>query len=110
MANQSPEAVPFLRTLPVDRVATSAEWGVSKPDPDFFARVAATLAAAPEHIAYVGDRVDNDVVPARRAGMLAVHLRRGPWGVLQAEWPESEQAHLKLTSLDGITEALAAWR
>ena len=34
-------------------------------------------------IACVGDRVDNDVAPARATGMLAVHIRRGPWGHLR---------------------------
>lgn len=109
MANQPAEAMAFLQTLPVDRVATSAGWGIAKPDPAFFLRVAEDVGASPEHIAYVGDRVDNDVLPARRAGMLAVHVRRGPWGVLHADWPEATQAHLRLTTLDGITGALAAW-
>lgn len=109
MANQPAEAMTFLQSLPVDRVATSAGWGVAKPDPAFFARVAGEVGAAPEHIAYVGDRVDNDVLPARRAGMLAVHLRRGPWGVIHADWPEAEQAHLRLTTLDTIAVALRDW-
>lgn len=109
MANQPVEAMPFLRTLPVDRVATSAGWGVAKPDPAFFRRVAEEVGAAPERIAYVGDRVDNDVLPARRAGMLAVHLRRGPWGVLHADWPEAAQAHVRLTSLHGLLKALTGW-
>lgn len=109
MANQPVEAMTFLQTLPVDRVATSDGWGIAKPDPAFFARVAAEVGAAPQQIAYVGDRVDNDVLPARRAGMLAVHLRRGPWGVLHAAWPEAGQAHIKLSALDNITDALSAW-
>jgi len=71
--------------------------------------VAGEVGAAPEQIAYVGDRVDNDVLPARRAGMLAVHLPRGPWGVIHADWPEAEQAHLRLTSLDTIAVALRDW-
>jgi FMN phosphatase YigB (HAD superfamily) len=107
MANQPVEALAFMQTLPVDRVATSAGWGVAKPDPAFFARVAHELDAAPDCVAYIGDRLDNDVLPARRAGMLAVHLRRGPWGVLQSDWPEGEQAHVRLTSLDDIAAALA---
>ena len=37
----------------------------------------------PAEVAYVGDRVDNDVRPALAAGLVAVHLRRGPWGLLQ---------------------------
>jgi FMN phosphatase YigB (HAD superfamily) len=33
-------------------------------------------------MAYVGDRVDNDVAPALAAGLVAFHVRRGPWGYL----------------------------
>ncbi len=43
-------------------------------------------------IVYVGDRVDNDVVPAVRAGMKAVFVRRGPWGIAQASWPQVRSA------------------
>jgi FMN phosphatase YigB (HAD superfamily) len=35
-------------------------------------------AGAPaEEILYVGDRVDNDVLPARAAGLQAIRIRRG---------------------------------
>lgn len=61
-------------------VATSAAWGVAKPDPGFFARVAAAAGAPPEAITYVGDRLDNDVLPALAAGMRAAFLPRGLWG------------------------------
>jgi HAD superfamily hydrolase (TIGR01549 family) len=73
-------------------VATSAAWGLSKPDPAFFARIATELALPPADIAYVGDRVDFDVVPAAAAGMFTVHLRRGPWGEIHAGWPEAARA------------------
>ena len=75
-----------------DFVGSSARWGVEKPAPGFFERIVAEADAAPAEIAYVGDRVDNDVVPALRAGMVAVHLRRGPWGYLHAPPPEALQA------------------
>ncbi len=107
MANQPLEAAPFLATLPVDRCATSAEWGVEKPDPAFFRRIAEEVGAEPSCIAYVGDRVDNDVVPARKAGMVAVHVRRGPWGLLHASWPEASEATLSLTGLAALPDALA---
>ena len=74
---------------PGDLVATSAAWGVSKPDPAFFARMLAELGLPADDVAYVGDRVDNDVIPAAGGGMFAVHLRRGPWGIIQAAWPEA---------------------
>jgi FMN phosphatase YigB (HAD superfamily) len=37
----------------------------------------------------VGDRLDNDVLPASAAGMRTALLRRGPWGFLHAERPEA---------------------
>jgi FMN phosphatase YigB (HAD superfamily) len=106
MANQPVEAIPLLASLPVDLYATSAGWGVSKPDPAFFARVVAEVGVEARQIAYVGDRVDNDVLPAKASGMLAVHLRRGPWGVIQSEWPEAHQADLRVISLDALVKAL----
>jgi HAD superfamily hydrolase (TIGR01549 family) len=66
----------------VDWVGSSERWGVSKPDPRFFSRIVDELALPVEEVAYVGDRVDNDVAPALAAGMTAVHIRRGPWGYL----------------------------
>jgi FMN phosphatase YigB (HAD superfamily) len=69
--------------LPADVISSSATLGVSKPDPVFFERVVELVECRAEEVAYVGDRVDNDVLPARDAGLLAVHVRRGPWGRLQ---------------------------
>jgi FMN phosphatase YigB (HAD superfamily) len=66
----------------VDVIGSSATWGVEKPDGAFFERIVAVADSPPEEIAYVGDRVDNDVEPALAAGMVAVHVRRGPWGHL----------------------------
>jgi FMN phosphatase YigB (HAD superfamily) len=66
----------------VDFVGSSERWGVAKPAPEFFARICETAGFDPPHIAYVGDRVDNDVAPALAFGMQAVHIKRGPWGHL----------------------------
>jgi len=77
-------------------------WGVEKPAPEFFERIAAASGFAAAEIAYVGDRVDNDVVPALAAGMVAVHLRRGPWGHLH----EAPAAAIRIRSLTELPEAL----
>jgi len=66
----------------VDFVASSERWGVEKPDPRFFERLIDEVGRDASEIAYVGDRVDNDIEPALAAGMVAVHIRRGPWGHL----------------------------
>jgi FMN phosphatase YigB (HAD superfamily) len=68
--------------LDVDFVASSADWGVEKPAPEFYARVVDACGCPSAEVAYVGDRVDKDVIPARAAGLRAIHVRRGPWGHL----------------------------
>jgi HAD superfamily hydrolase (TIGR01549 family) len=87
----------------VDFVGSSERWGVEKPSPEFFERVIAEVERPVGEIAYVGDRVDNDVLPAKRAGMFAVHVRRGPWGVLH----DASEADARIESLDELAEALS---
>jgi FMN phosphatase YigB (HAD superfamily) len=95
--------------LPVDLVASSATLGCEKPARAFFERLAELAGVPSGEAAYVGDRLDNDVVPARRAGMVAVFVRRGPWGHLHAFRPESELAHLTVEHLGALPEALRAY-
>lgn len=85
--------------LGADFVATSAQWGVSKPDAGFFARVAEAARAAPAQIAYVGDRLDNDVAPARTAGMRALFVPRGIWGEVQDATPHDAERIAALTHI-----------
>jgi HAD superfamily hydrolase (TIGR01549 family) len=82
--NQTARAGRFLRelNLPCDVLATSAEWGAEKPDAAFFDQMAAVSGHARAETAYVGDRLDNDIAPAARAGLFTVWLRRGPWGYI----------------------------
>jgi FMN phosphatase YigB (HAD superfamily) len=84
-------------------LGSSESWGVAKPDPAFFARVVEVVRLPPDKIAYVGDRVDNDVAPALRAGLLGVHIRRGPWGYLQ----ERPADAVLIDSLDELPAAIA---
>jgi FMN phosphatase YigB (HAD superfamily) len=106
--NQPREAEAAMTRLdvPADLIATSGGWGIAKPDPRFFAKVAEAAGEPACNIAYVGDRLDNDVIPARAAGMTAVFIRRGPWGWMHAERPEIDQAHLRLESLAGLPDLL----
>jgi FMN phosphatase YigB (HAD superfamily) len=108
VGNQPARTEAFLRDcgLDVDLVASSDLWGVAKPDPGFFRRVADWVDLPAESIAYVGDRIDNEVLPANAAGMTSVFIRRGPWGHLQAEWPEARDAAVRIDSLDELPAAL----
>ena len=93
--------------LGVDLVGSSQTWGVSKPSPAFFQRIIDSAAVPAAQIAYVGDRLDNDVLPAVALGMVGVFLRRGPWGRVHADWPEVERATLRIESLAELPAALA---
>jgi FMN phosphatase YigB (HAD superfamily) len=83
-------------------VSSSARLGVEKPSPAFFEGVARLVGRRAEKIAYVGDRVDNDVAPALRAGMVGVHIRRGPWGFLH----EPPVGAIAIRSLDELPAVL----
>jgi HAD superfamily hydrolase (TIGR01549 family) len=96
--------------LPIDLLASSATWGVEKPDPRFFERIATELDLPAAEIAYVGDRLDNDVRPAAAAGMQAIFLRRGPWAWIQAPVDDPPEAALTVNSLAELPESLSRLR
>jgi HAD superfamily hydrolase (TIGR01549 family) len=103
---EAAEAALAAADAPADFIASSARWGVEKPDPAFFAKVAEAAGARPSEIAYVGDRLDNDVRPAHAAGMTAVFLRRGPWAFIQASPTAPTGADITLDCLDDLIPAL----
>jgi FMN phosphatase YigB (HAD superfamily) len=98
--------VPELHGL-VDVVGSSGRWGVEKPDRAFFERVVAEVELEPGAIAYVGDRLDNDVLPAMALGLVGVFVVRGPWGLVQRTWPEAVRPDLTVHHLHGLARALA---
>ncbi|MGH3132498.1 MAG: HAD family hydrolase [Gaiellaceae bacterium] len=102
--NTGPDAETSLREH-VHVVGSSSSWGVAKPDRAFFERIVEETGLAPDSVAYVGDRVDNDVLPAAAAGLVAVHVRRGPWGRLQAT---PSEAALAVDDLASLPQALAS--
>lgn len=67
----------------VGPVFTAEALGVAKPSPRAFAAVCAALALAPGRVLHVGDNHDLDVVAARAAGLIAVHLDRAGAGPLE---------------------------
>jgi len=89
-----------------DFIASSAAWGVAKPSSAFFDRVVVEAGRPAGAILYVGDRLDNDVLPARAAGMRTAFIRRGPWGVIHAQLPQAERADLRIESLAELLPAL----
>jgi HAD superfamily hydrolase (TIGR01549 family) len=108
--NQTVRAGRILRKLftgDVDLIGTSDDWGASKPDALFFERVADVTPAKAEEILYVGDRLDNDIKPAAKAGMLTALIRRGPWGWIQQDDPDAAGATFRIDSLAELPELIA---
>ena len=92
--NQTTRAGGILRTLglPADMIATSDDWKASKPDAAFFRALLDEAPCAAGEIIYVGDRLDNDLKPARAAGMKTAFIRRGPWGYILERHPDMPAA------------------
>jgi HAD superfamily hydrolase (TIGR01549 family) len=108
LANQPARRTAELRALGIqpEVIAMSDELQIWKPDPAFYARALELLGSpSPADVAYVGDRVDNDVLPAIAAGMRAVWIRRGPWGVIQSLPPQTPA--LVVATLDELADRIA---
>ncbi|MGW4412812.1 HAD family hydrolase [Nonomuraea sp. NPDC004702] len=107
--NQTAKAGDLLRglSLPIDAIATSAEWGVAKPDTAFFDRVIKFAGVAPAETLYVGDHPGNDVIPARKMGLVTCLIRRGPWGHLWSDDPVVP-ADLRINDLTDLPALLKA--
>ncbi len=108
VGNTTEQIEDTLRTLdlPADVIGSSARWGIEKPSPAFFERVVRESGFAPDEVVYVGDRLDNDVLPAVDAGMVGVFIRRGPWGIVHAQRPEVSRATYRIESLDELLQLL----
>jgi len=107
--NQTARAGRFIRelNLAADIVATSDDWGVSKPDVAFFEKLIDISGHRPDEVAYVGDRLDNDIAPAAQAGLFTVWIHRGPWGFILEPGGPSRKVHevtpcAQVDSLTGV--------
>lgn len=110
--NQTVRAGGLLRSLelPTDLVATSDDWGVSKPDPAFFDFVVKAAPCEATEILYVGDRLDNDIRPAVATGLLTALIRRGPWATIQRDDPDADRLPtMRIDSLAELPGRIAAF-
>jgi HAD superfamily hydrolase (TIGR01549 family) len=105
--NQTARAGRLIRelNLPADVIATSDDWQIAKPDAAFFSRLTEVSGHPLPTIAYVGDRLDNDIRPARAAGLTAVWLARGPWAAIQRD-EDAPSDVVTVNSLKGLGSLL----
>lgn len=85
IANQQPGTERRLRKWDLlryfDVIVASTECGVAKPKPEIFLYALRQAECLPEDAVMVGDRIDNDILPARALGMQTVRLLSGPAAV-----------------------------
>lgn len=81
IANQSPGTRSRLKHWGLlnffDVIVASAEAGVSKPEKAIFEMAFAKANCLPQESIMVGDRLDNDIQPAKSLGMKTVWIRNG---------------------------------
>ena len=73
-----------------DHQGLSGLTGFSKPDPRAFQAAAEALGMTPAECIMVGDRIDNDIVPAKALGMTTILLRAGRHRRQRPRSPEEE--------------------
>ena len=60
-----------------DVIAASAEIGFAKPDERIFKKALELAGCVAEECVMVGDRLDNDIYPAKKIGMTTVWMKNG---------------------------------
>lgn len=81
IANQSGDLTKRLREWKIDKyfstVISSSDYGFSKPDERLFLAALEKSNCAPNNAVMVGDRLDNDIFPAKKLGFQTVRIKRG---------------------------------
>ena len=82
-----------------DVIAASAEVGAAKPDPGLFLWALRHADCAPQNAAMIGDRIDNDILPAKALGMKTVRILSGPSAAYR---PADDPADRTISSLSDL--------
>jgi HAD superfamily hydrolase (TIGR01549 family) len=110
VANQPKDTRERLRRAGIvalfDYCGLSAATGLRKPDPRAFQAAAEALGVAPAACIMVGDRIDNDIVPAKALGMAAI-LMRGRRHRRQRPRSPAEQPDAVVTGVPELEAAIA---
>ena len=72
---------------------------MEKPDPRIFLWALERAGCRPQDAVMIGDRIDNDIVPAKALGMRTVHLLTGPAAVYA---PKPDPADAVVSSLSDL--------
>ena len=109
IANQNPGSKERLERIGllkyIDLVIASAEEGVAKPDLRIFQIALDRANCKPSEAVMVGDRIDNDIVPANIIGMKNVWIKQGFGKYFVPNSPE-EEPNWTIITLNEIIDLL----
>ena len=77
----------------IDLTVSSAETGIAKPDPAIFRLALEQANCAAENAVMIGDRLDNDIIPAKQLGMHTIWIRQGFGGMADIKNAENIADH-----------------
>jgi 8-oxo-dGTP diphosphatase/putative hydrolase of the HAD superfamily len=89
----------------IDIVIASAEEGVSKPDLEIFSKALKSADCLAEKAVMIGDRLDNDIVPAKKIGMKTIWIKQG-FAEYQNPTNDEETADYIVSNLTQLTDIL----
>ena len=111
VANQPEAVVPRLERAGIAKffayTSITGTTGLRKPDPRAFTSAAEGLRFAPADCIMVGDRIDNDIAPAKALGMTAILFRSGRHRKQRAR-RAAEQPDAIVTDVAELESALVA--
>ena len=84
-----------------DVVIASAEAGCAKPDPGIFTMALRKAGCKAEDAVMIGDRLDNDIIPAKKLGMKTVWVRQG-YAIYQNIDDESKRPDLIVDTIEEL--------
>lgn len=85
-----------------DLVIASAEEGIEKPNPEIFKIALERANCLPENAVMVGDRIDNDILPAKKLGLKTIWVKQG----FSKYQPKSDVPDYTIQTLEEILELL----
>lgn len=109
IANQNPGTAERMKMYGLfqylDFVIASAEEGVAKPDLRIFELALKRAHCKPENAVMIGDRLDNDILPAKQMGLKTIWIRQG-FGGMATPLTEEETPDCCVNDLMELLELL----
>lgn len=84
----------------------SEDIGKTKPDPEFFNYILQKLNVETCEALMIGDRLDNDIIPAKKIGMMTILVKSGTYSILEPRNP-GEIADAVVRTVSELPSAIA---